>query len=231
MKTFKEFLDEQQVDEGLASEVLKRAAPYVMPVVRKGTAAVKKLADRAEKAIAPKVDNYLAKPNYPARPSGTKGIPDPTRTFYPAGTSADTITHAYRRMSPVELKNANRSGYFKRTPPTTPEGRRIKTTWDTKSKGFAAGDETQRYLRQYKSPVVGGRKPIDVRLPVGNLNRDGRALSVRAKGLEVQTPQGWVPAIDKSLTAQASRGLHRTGRIAKAAAPLAPAAVPRDTKK
>jgi hypothetical protein len=230
MKTFKEFLDEQQVDEGLASEVLKRAAPYVMPVVKKAREVVSRVVNKAEKAIAPKVDNYLAKPNYPALPPGTKGIPDPNKTFYPAGTSADTITHAYRRMHPVELKNANRSGYFKQTPLTTPQGKPIKTTWDTKRKGFAAGDETQRYLRQYKSPVVGG-KPVDVRLPVGNLNRDGRALSVKAKGLEVQTPQGWVPAIDKSLTAQASRGLHRIGRIAKPMVPLAPAAIPRDTKK
>lgn len=215
MKTFKEFLDEQQVDEGLGSLLIKgakAAKPYVMPVVKKAREVVSRVVNKAERRIAPKVNNYIAYPRLPARPPGAKGI-EVSGNRYPTGKSAETATHAYRRMDQTELARANRRGYFEKTPDVrkTSDGKdvRIKTTWSKDKKGFAAGDETERYLRQFKS----GPNPVDVRLPVGNVPLDGRALSVKAPGLEVKSPTGWVPAIDKSLGARVSRVGYKAGRV------------------
>lgn len=105
MKTLEEFMVEarqHQVDEGLGSYLLKKAAPYVMPVVRKGTAAVEKLADKANKALAPSIP--------------TQRLGDiPIKTTVLGGRALDRgekIVKYTRNMDPAELAHANKTGYF-----------------------------------------------------------------------------------------------------------------------
>lgn len=137
MKTFKEFLDEQQVDEGLASEVLKRAAPYVMPVVKKAREVVSNVVNRVERKIAPSIP--------------TQKLGDiPIKTTVLDGRALDPgekIVKYTRNMDPAELAHANKTGYFL---PKAGE-----------PKYWTPHGEKGRLGRQYKQ----GRKKPEVSIP------------------------------------------------------------------
>lgn len=195
MKTFKQFISEDRVDEGLVSLLVKgakAAAPYVMPAVRRGIGAIENVATKVNKSIAPEVNNRLG------------AVPKQSSLLGGRAPAPRQVTHLQRNMHPDELANANKTGYFQ------PRPKEMKVNWDKggegNSKWWSRSDDSGQFGRPFQS---GPNKPT-VRVPRSDFSAN-KAIPVNKA--EVNVNGQWVPAIDKSMGARASRTLYKAGRV------------------